>query len=288
MNRHRLLVLAIAGLAVATPSAAAERSDVIRRELTLAPEVRTVEIDNVFGGVEVRAGEQGRVSIEIRRKATARYAADLDRALEEVQLEIDEWSRGVSLIQDGPFRCEARGRDRRDRRHRWGDCRWEPGYELDWQWIVTVPAEVDLEVHTVNGGDVSVDGLRGDLLVANVNGGLRLRGLVGRVQAATVNGEIDAEYAAVPTREGRFATVNGDVEIALPEASSLDVELETMNGELWSDFDVAAVPQRAEPAASRPLDGRFRLEHDTVVRIGSGGPRFECQTLNGDIVLRRR
>jgi len=287
MNRH-LLAFVFAGLFVALPLAAAERSDVVRRELTLAPGARTVEIDNVFGGVEVRAGGAGRVTVEIRRTATARRAADLELAFEEVKLEVDEWSRGVVLVQDGPFRCEARGDDRRERRHRWGDCRWDPGYEIDWQWTVTVPADIDLEVGTVNGGKVAVDGVRGAVSASNVNGALRLAGLGGAVRATTVNGGIDAEYALAPTADAAFQTVNGAIEIALPAGSALEVEMETMNGELWSDFEVTAAPRRSEPASTRGSGGRYRLERDTIVRIGAGGPRFECETLNGDIVLRRR
>jgi hypothetical protein len=289
MKPMRTLQTLLMTLAVAMPVGAAERSDVVRREIALAPgSGRAVEIDNVFGGVEVRAGALDRVTVEIRRTASARRESDLTLAFDEVTLVVEEKAGGVALVQDGPFRCEARGRERRDRRHRWGNCRWDPDYELDWQWTVTVPPDVDLEVRTVNGGAVTIDGVRGDIFAGNVNGALRLTGLAGEVRAATVNGAIAAEYAVVPATDASFQTVNGGIEIALPPGSSADVELETMNGELWSDFAVTVAPRRAEPTATRRRGHRYRLEHDTVVRIGAGGPRFACTTLNGDIVLRER
>lgn len=287
MKLARFAPLVLAGLALASSLAAAERSDILRREIALAAGARTVEIDNVMGGIDVRAGAPGRVTVEIRRSATARREADLALAFDEVTLAVDEWANGVALVQDGPFRCEARGRDRRERRQRWGDCRWDPDYELDWQWTVTVPADVDLEVSTVNGGRVTVDGVRGDVFAGNVNGAVRLSGLAGKVAVSTVNGGIEAAYAVAPAAAASFRTVNGAIEIELPRASALEVELETMNGELWSDFEVTAAPQRT--TAERSRDGRrYRLDRDTVVRIGAGGPRFECKTLNGDIVLRER
>jgi hypothetical protein len=266
----------------------------VRRELQLAPGAeRWVEIDNVLGGVEVRAGAGDRVTVEIRRRAQARRESDLALAFEEVVLEIEESSAGVALVQGGPFRCGERRhyerghgeRDQGDRRRWGGGCDWDPDYELDWQWLVTVPADVDLEVSTVNDGAVTVAGVRGGVWAGNVNGPLRLSGLVGAVRASTVNGGITASYDVAPTADAKFQTVNGEIEIELPAASSADVELETMNGELWSDFEVSAV---ARESTSR-RDGRsYRLESDTVVRIGRGGPRFACQTLNGDIVLRAR
>jgi DUF4097 and DUF4098 domain-containing protein YvlB len=203
-------------------------------------------------------------------------------------LTVEEAGDGVALVQDGPFRCDDRGRRGRGERghRRWnGDCDWDPDYEVEWQWTVTVPADVDLEVSTVNNGAVEVAGVRGRVRAGNVNGPLRLSGLAGEVRAATVNGGITARYAEVPTADAKFQTVNGEIEIELPAASSADVELETMNGELWSDFEVTAVARDSKSER----DGRtYRLERDTVVRIGRGGPRFECQTLNGDIVLRAR
>lgn len=288
MRPHRLPFVLLVALAAALPAAALERRDVLRRELTLAPGAgRWVEIDNVMGGVEVRAGAGDRVTVEIQRRARARRESDLALAFEEVVLEVEEARDGVALVQGGPFRCgDRRGERRHGDRRRWGgDCDWDPGYEVDWQWIVTVPADVDLEVSTVNEGAVVVSGVRGRVRAGNVNGPLRLAGLAGEVRASTVNGGITASYDVAPVADAEFQTVNGEIEIEMPAASSADVELETMNGELWSDFEVRAVGR--ETKAGR--DGRsYRLESDTVVRIGWGGPRFDCQTLNGDIVLRAR
>jgi len=288
MRASRFAFALLVPLALAAPAAALERHDVVRREIALAAGAgRWVEIDNVMGGVEVRAGAGDRVVVEIRRRATARREADLDRAFAEVVLAVDESARGVALLQDGPFRCGERRRDERGR-HRsrgWGDCDWDPGYEVEWQWTVTVPADVDLEVSTVNDGQVAVEGVRGEVWAGNVNGPIRLSGLVGEVRASTVNGGIRASFAAPPAAPGRFQTVNGEIEVELPAASSADVELETMNGELWSDFEVRTVARQSR--AGR--EGRtFRLERDTVVRLGDGGPRLACKTLNGDIVLRAR
>ena len=58
-------------------------------------------------------------------------------------------------------------------------CDWDPDYEMSWEWDVTVPPGVDLEVSTVNGGTLSVDGARGSVRATNVNGALRLTGLGG-------------------------------------------------------------------------------------------------------------
>ena len=134
MRASRFAFALLAPLALAAPAAALERHDVVRRELALAAGAgRWVEIDNVMGGVEVRAGAGDRVVVEIRRSATARRESELDLAFAEVALVVEESADGVALVQDGPFRCGERRRGDRERRgrHGWGGCDWDPDYEVE-------------------------------------------------------------------------------------------------------------------------------------------------------------
>lgn len=269
------------------PAASAlERNETVRREFTLAPGgERKVSIDNVFGSVKVTGGSGDRVTVEIKQWAKSRRESSLAAAFEDVTLEERQDGGRLELAQDGPFRCESRGWHRRS-----GSCDWDPDYELSWEWTVTVPADVELEVETVNDGNVVVAGVRGAVDLSNVNGEIHARGLVGDAELSTVNGDVVAEFERVPERGGSFETVNGEIELSLPEGADAEVAFETMNGEIYSDFDVEAVPQRAvvDDEEGRRGGGRksYRLDRDAVVRIGAGGPRFDCETLNGDIVVR--
>lgn len=278
------------------PSASAlERSESIRREFTLASGgERRVTIDNVFGSVHVRAASgsaSNEVTVEIKQWAKSRRETALAAAFDEVTLEATQNGGRLELEQDGPFRCHERGS-----RGRWGGCDWDPDYELSWEWTVTVPADVELEVGTVNDGDVVVDGVRGAVELSNVNGEIRAKGLVGDAELSTVNGDLVAEFERVPERGGSFETVNGEIELLLPADAGAEVAFETMNGEIYSDFEVETVPQRAvvddrhDDEGGKPGGGRksYKLDRDAVVKIGAGGPRFDCETLNGDIVVRSR
>ena len=266
-------------LAAAAPALAVESSDVVRREFAFAGGGRTVSIDNVFGPVTVRAGVGDRVEVVIRRTWRADDAAALERAAREVTLEVRESPERLELEQDGPFRCED------CRRHRWDD----PGYEVEWAWEVTVPAGAALEAATVNGGDLVVEGVRGAVSVANVNGAVRLSGLGGRASASTVNGDLEAEFDAVLAAPARFSTVNGGIELAFPRGLGAELAFETLNGEVYTDFafEASALPAAVEREGGR-AGTRYRLGRDTVVRLGGGGPRLACSTVNGDIVIRER
>jgi hypothetical protein len=273
-----ILTLALA-LAAAAPAAALEGTDVVRREFAFAGAGRTLSIDNVFGPVTVRAGGGERVVVVIRRTWSADDAAALERAKREVTLEVRESPERLELEQDGPFRRED------GRRHGWDD----PGYEVEWAWEVTVPAGVALEAATVNGGALVIEGVRGPVSASNVNGGVRLSGLGGRASASTVNGDLEADFEAVLAAPAKFSTVNGEIELAFPRGLGAELAFETLNGEVYTDFpfESAAVPAAVEREGGRS-GARYRLGRDTVVRLGGGGPRLACSTVNGDIVIRER
>lgn len=279
------VVIAVAALAAAQ-SRASERTEVVEREIALAAGVREVVIDNVFGPVQVKTGAPGKVTLELRQHASARRADDLDRAFREVTLSVETEDDRLTLLQDGPFRCENRCCGR------WG-CDWDPDYEVSWEWDVTVPADVDLAVSTVNGGSLSIEGARGNVRAANVNGELRLTGLGGgEVSATTVNGGVQAQFDRAPASDSTFVTVNGKVELALPRDVRAEVSIDTLHGDLYTDFEVEAIPVRAVAERDSGSGHRYRFERDTVVRIGGGGAasavRLECKTVNGDVVVRAR
>jgi len=289
--KRSTVALALLALAVVTPPSARakplplERHDQVVKEFVLpAGATRTVVIDNVFGAVTVRSGGGDRVAVEIRREVRARTEAELREGLDDVTFASRAEGGRLELGQDGPFRCGDWGSERRRR----GSCDWDPDYEVRWEWQVTVPADVDLEVRTVNDGDLRVSGVRGRVEAKNVNGEVHLSGLAGEVEAATVNGDLEAEFERAPDAASSFKTVNGEIELTLPAATGAELGFETMNGEIYTDFEVAAVPQRARSTRDERRGSRYQLDRDTVVRIGRGGPRLDLETLNGDIVVHAR
>ena len=258
----------------------------VEREIALAAGVREVVIDNVFGPVQVKTGAAGKVTLELRQHASARREDDLDEAFREVTLSVETEDDRLTLLQDGPFRCDDRCCVR-------SGCDWDPDYEVRWEWDVTVPPDVDLEVSTVNGGSLSIDGARGSVRAANVNGALRLTALGGgEVSATTVNGGVEAQFDRAPASDSTFTTVNGKVELELPRDVQAEVSVDTMHGDLYTDFEVEAIPVKAVAERESGSGHRYRFDRDLVVRIGGGAAasavRLDCKTVNGDVVVRAR
>jgi DUF4097 and DUF4098 domain-containing protein YvlB len=155
---------------------------------------------------------------------------------------------------------------------------------------VSVPANTDLVLCTINGGEITLDGTEGDFDLSNVNGVIRATNVKGSGSARTVNGGITASLLESPRQDQAFKTVNGDIVVTWPSNLSASLRLKTLNGGLFTDFDVT--PDRVAPASGRrDADGLFVLKTNryAAVRVGNGGPTLTLETLNGDVrVVRGR
>lgn len=281
MSPNRIHAAACLLALLAAPLAGMEATDSEKRSFDLAAVDgrRFLLVDNINGSIAVRAGGE-RVELELVKLYRAKSAEALERARRESRLGVEQEPGRLALVQDGEFRC-----DRSAHRRLCENEAGERGYEVEFDWTLTVPADLDLEVRTVNGGRVEVAGVHGRVEAANVNGAVKLSGLRGATRAETVNGDVEASFDAVPPGDLSFATVNGELDLAFPPGFGAELKAHTLNGEVLTDFPFQALTP--PPAAARDGQGRHRLSGGAV-RLGAGGPRLECETVNGDILIRAR
>jgi hypothetical protein len=157
---------------------------------------------------------------------------------------------------------------------------------------IQVPVRTSLELSTVNSGDITVDGVEGELEISNVNGSIALTGVKGSVVAHTVNGKVAATLKGVtPQKPMAFSTLNGNVDVSFPASLKANLRLRTDNGEVFTDFDLQV---RTEPNApvvedTRRSDGRYRVKVNKVIygAVNGGGPEIEVRTFNGNLYVRK-
>lgn len=154
---------------------------------------------------------------------------------------------------------------------------------------IEVPPASSVEASTMTGGEISVTGLSGELVLHNTNGNIRVVDVTGPVNASTVNGNVDVRFAAkLANAAMAFSTLNGDVEVTLPADASVNVLLRSDNGDVYSDFDVVLDRQPAKVSENREHERyRVSLSRELVGRIGAGGPELFLKTFNGDLLLHR-
>jgi DUF4097 and DUF4098 domain-containing protein YvlB len=287
MNRHAipvLIIISLAALVFAESVYKFEEKEQIQKTLKFQDPAKpkALQLDNVFGGIDVQGYDGSRVELVAHKTIKAKSQDKIQKAKEEVKLDIKESGGTIDIYVDGPFRCQCEN----GKGLKWRD--W--GYEVHYDFVLKVPRQTSLTLKTVNHGDIAVKGVDGTFDINNVNGKIEMEGVAGSGEAHTVNGRVRAGFSRNPDADCSFRTVNGDVELSFREGLSADVKMKTFHGEAFSDFEVKALPASAEVKQSQePNKTKFVYKRDrfTQVRIGKGGPAIECDTLNGDILIKK-
>src|SRR2546425_1741978 len=156
---------------------------------------------------------------------------------------------------------------------------------------IQVPSKTSLNLKTMNGGNIVIEGVDGEIEVTNMNGGGTLNNISGSVVAHLMNGKVVASLRQTTANKPMaFTSMNGNIDVTLPPSLKANMKMRTDNGEIYSDFDIQNPPSNGPTTTdNRSRGGPFRVELDKNVlgAVNGGGPDFDLRTLNGNIYIRK-
>jgi hypothetical protein len=221
-----------------------------------------VEVKGINGAINAEPSNDNQVEVLAVKRARR---SDVN----SVQVKVVEHAGGVTICAvyptDDPAKpngCEpGEGRGRNSVRNN----------DVSVEFTIRVPAQVALAARTVNG-EISAKSLTGNITAQTINGSIRLS-TSGYAEATTINGGITAQVGDANWPSSlKFSTLNGGIDLDLPSGISTDIEAQTTNGSIRSDF----------PLTVSSLDGPKKVKG----KIGAGGRELILKTLNGSISLR--
>ena len=263
-------------------------TETINKELTFKTKNNnnTLLIDNVSGDIVIEGYSGENVIIEVKKKLSARTDRLLNQAKSDLKLAIEETNDSIIIYIDGLCNCNCGGRYG-NRRYNWNNC--DNNYRYYFDFHVKVPERTNLELYTVNNGDIKVSNVNGEVGAKNVNGGIFLTGLTNGTEAHTINGDVEIKYKKNPTVGSRYYTLNGDLNVYYLPDLSADMSFKSYNGKFYTSFDIserlAAKLSKSERGNGKGIT--YKIEERTAVRVGNGGVALDFETFNGDIFIRK-
>jgi hypothetical protein len=259
-----------------------EKKEVITKTLTFQnpSQPKDLQVDNIFGSIVVTGYDGTDVKLTAHKTIKARTQEKIEKAQQEVSLDLTEEGNTIDVYVNGPFRCQQK--NDRLRRH-------DPGYRVHYDFEIKVPLKTDIFLKTVTDGDIEVINIQGEFEVKNVNGKITMTDVAGSGIAHTVNGEVKATFRQNPNSDCSFKTINGDIEVIFMNNLSADFQLKTFNGDAYSDFAISYLPTVSSSSVERK-NGKYVYKSDRYarIRVGSGGPEIQMDTLNGDILIKKK
>ena len=270
-------------------------SDKITRELKFekVSASNTLILANINGSIKVQGYDGDKILIEAERTIKAKTDARLVQGKSEMQ--IQQIDRVDTLIVYVSGSCNQFGY-RKNRKHnhngwsyQWdcnnGDC--NPPYDYTFNFIVKVPSGINVEVSTVNDGNVAIENVKGRVKAENVNGAIRLNALAGPTYASTINGDVDVEYSLNPNQDSRYYTLNGDINALFVKGLAANMSFKSFNGDFYTNVPnleslPAYIERKQDKEGTNLKIGRNRF------KVGAGGALLDFETFNGDVIVKEK
>ena len=144
---------------------------------------------------------------------------------------------------------------------------------------IKVPDNFSVEVDNECGhsGDVVVQNIKGEVAVENCQG-IQVKNVTGPLVLSTISGNINIAFTSITTdRPISLASVSGEIDVTVPVKLGLDVELETISGGIYSDFDFSTDDKKMK-----------RIGGNTIKsQLNGGGASMKITNVSGDIYFRK-
>lgn len=261
----------------------------------------TLILANINGDVKVTSYEGDKIMVEVTKTIRAKTDARLEKGKSEIQLGVIDRVDTLVLFVEGP--CISFGRA--DRKNK-GDGRWSRNGQFSYDWndcnnnrscredydytmdfVVKVPASMNISVSTVNDGDILVENVKGAVVANNINGSIKLTNLMRETDASTINGDLDITYTKNPDKACRFYSLNGDINALFQKGLAANLSFESYNGDFYTDIQpLESLPVKVEKTEEG--DGIKYKVNGNRYKIRTGGALLDFETFNGDVFLKEK
>jgi DUF4097 and DUF4098 domain-containing protein YvlB len=142
--------------------------------------------------------------------------------------------------------------------------------------VIKAPSDAILEDIELVNGNLKVTGITGYLSLGTVNGSITTAGMAGNAWIETVNGNLDLSFDKMGGGQTvDLESVNGSIVLRIPAKANAQVDAETLNGNISSEFGLTVEKGQW---IGRSMEGL----------VGSGGARITIETVNGSIDIKKR
>ena len=151
--------------------------------------------------------------------------------------------------------------------------------------VARIPRRADLEVSTVQEGEIIVRDVNGTLQLENVDGPITATNINGAVIAESVSEAINVSFSNVNASGATaISSLNGDITLSLPSNAGVELRVDNAAGQIDSDFELDLKPSKPSITRNEGRGGvSVRVEDAIVATINGGGPVIKLETLNGKI-----
>lgn len=137
--------------------------------------------------------------------------------------------------------------------------------------------------------DVVVESFTGSLEIKTLNANVKISKSSGPFTINTIGGDLEVSFDKINQSEPTsLASVNGIIDVTIPTSDKANIEISTINGNVYNNLDLKAVPK--EKKEDRHAFGMeaIRMQGGTSYTLNGGGQKLFLKSISGNIYLRKK
>jgi DUF4097 and DUF4098 domain-containing protein YvlB len=214
----------------------------------------TLELKNISGDVHITGWDRNEVKVD-----AIKYAGTKER-LDEAKIVVEPSADRISIRTEYPHRDLTFSDDDRENN------------PASVEYTVTIPRGARIDEAKLVNGNLTLEGVSGEVHASCVNGRLHAAGLGNASRLSAVNGRLEAAFDRLPTGSVELRDVNGRMSVTIPSDAQATIKASTVNGSITNNFDLPV------------QKGRY-VGHKLEGQLGSGGTELSLHNVNGRIEI---
>ena len=149
----------------------------------------------------------------------------------------------------------------------------------DEEYQIKVPENLAIEIESgcERSNEIQITGMKNEIEIKNCHD-INLKSVTGPLILSTIAGNIDITFNTInPDKPFSINSISGDIDITLPAKTSASLELKTVTGGFYSDFDFTDTQKNLKKVGGNELN----------FPLNGGGLKFSVVTVSGNIYLRK-
>lgn len=152
-------------------------------------------------------------------------------------------------------------------------------FSRDGDYTIKVPDNMALELTSgcERSNDVSIKNMKNEIDIETCHD-IDLQNVSGPLVLSTISGDINITYTNINTvKSSSINSVSGDIDITLPVKTAVNLELSTISGGFYSDFDFTTSSKDLKRVGGNELK----------LPLNGGGVKFSINAISGNIYMRK-
>jgi ubiquitin len=146
---------------------------------------------------------------------------------------------------------------------------------------ITLPSTVALYLDAGPLGHITIDEWTSELELKTNTGQIKLKKVTGPVTAHSATGNIEADFSSL-NQDAPVSLISstGDIEVTLPSSVKASVEMKSVTGGVYSNFELI----KPREDGLKPISGHKAIAGN----INNGGVKVSLKASTGNIYLRKK